>query len=75
VTGLLLFLIPAETAAFWLVLIAFLALLATVAIYWIVIHPVNKYWMEGAAVGGIGRSLLQSRQEARWSAAGLDGTS
>ncbi|MGX7873824.1 DUF1772 domain-containing protein [Mesorhizobium sp. ORM6] len=58
VTGLLLSLIPAGTAAFWLVLIAFIALLATVAIYWTAIHPVNKYWMEGAAVGLSGAAFF-----------------
>lgn len=58
VTGLLLFLIPAGSVAFWLVLIAFLALLATVAIYWITVHPVNKYWMEGAAVGASGTAFF-----------------
>ena len=37
-TGLLLFLTPAGTIAFWLTLIAFLAMLSTVAIYWLAIH-------------------------------------
>jgi len=49
-TGLLLFLTPAGTMAFWLVLLAFLAMLAMMAIYWLAVHPVNKHWMEGQAV-------------------------
>lgn len=49
-TGLLLFLTPAGTGAFWLVLFAFLAMLAMVAIYWLAVHPVNKHWMEGQPV-------------------------
>ncbi|MCA0046858.1 DUF1772 domain-containing protein [Mesorhizobium sp. B283B1A] len=58
VTGLLLFLAPAGTAGFWAVLLAFFALLATVAIYWLAIHPVNKYWMEGAPVGAPGAAFF-----------------
>ena len=49
-TALLLFLTPIGTVAFWLVLIAFLAMLLTVAVYWVAVHPVNKYWMEGQSV-------------------------
>ncbi|TPK55912.1 DUF1772 domain-containing protein [Mesorhizobium sp. B2-4-19] len=59
VTGLMLFLAPFGTAAFWIILIAFLAMLATVAIYWIAIHPVNKYWMEGAALGASGAAFFE----------------
>ncbi|MER9938101.1 DUF1772 domain-containing protein [Mesorhizobium sp. M0088] len=60
VTGLLLFLVPAGTAAFWLVMVAFVALLATVAIYWIAVHPINKYWMEDAAAGVFGASFFSA---------------
>lgn len=49
-TALLLWATPAGTITFWLVLIAFLAMLAIVAIYWLLIHPVNKSWMEGQPV-------------------------
>jgi hypothetical protein len=57
-TGLLLLLTPAGTAAFWLVLIAFLAMIATVAIYWLAIHPVNKHWMEGQPVSASGATFF-----------------
>ncbi|UCI06665.1 anthrone oxygenase family protein [Mesorhizobium sp. B1-1-8] len=53
-TGLLLVLTPSGTVAFWLVLTAFVAMLATVAVYWLAVHPVNKYWMEGQAVSTSG---------------------
>lgn len=49
-TALLLFLTLAGTVPFWLVLIALLAMLLTSAIYWLAVHPVNKYWMEGQPV-------------------------
>jgi hypothetical protein len=58
VTGLLLFLTSAGTLAFWLVLIAFLTMVSTVAIYWIAIHPVNKHWMEGQPAGRSGAAFF-----------------
>ena len=37
---------PKDTAAFWLTLSAFIVMLATHAIYWIVVHPVNNFWLK-----------------------------
>jgi hypothetical protein len=44
--------------AFWLVLIALLGLLAMHAVYWVFIHPVNKYWTEGQAMGALGAGFF-----------------
>ncbi|MCT7373701.1 DUF1772 domain-containing protein [Chelativorans salis] len=70
-TGLLLFLTPAGTAAFWLVLVAFLAMLATGAIYWLAVHPVNKHWMEGQPVSAssarfFGAGAKREDREPEW---------
>ncbi|WP_246248868.1 anthrone oxygenase family protein [Chelativorans alearense] len=66
-TALLLFLTPAGTVAFWLVLIALLAMLFTVATYWLAVHPVNKHWMEGQSVSASGATFfgVGSKREAR----------
>ena len=46
-TFMLAWLMPTGSAAFWLVLAAFLALLLGHGIYWAVVHPVNKVWIAG----------------------------
>jgi hypothetical protein len=46
-TALLAFLTPQDTFDFWLVLIALAGMVVMVAIYWIVVHPVNRFWLEG----------------------------
>ena len=53
-TFLLLFLTPAGGRAFWLVLGAFLSLLAMHAAYWVLTHPVNKFWLAGFKPTGLG---------------------
>jgi hypothetical protein len=53
-TALLLFLTPTANAAFWVVLIAFIGMIAMHTVYWLVTHPVNKYWMEGRPVSASG---------------------
>jgi hypothetical protein len=59
-TAVLLFFVPAGTVAFWLVPFALLSMLATHAIYWVFIHPVNKYWVEGQAMGTFGTGFFAS---------------
>lgn len=71
VIALLLFLTPGGTAAFWLVLIALVGMVLTVAIYWLAVHPVNKYWMEGQAVSASGAAFfgtgsMQDGQQPTW---------
>jgi hypothetical protein len=51
---LLLFLTPVGTAPFWWTLVALLALIAMHATYWIVTHPVNKFWLKDQDLGGAG---------------------
>ena len=44
-TAILLLLTPPGSAAFWLTLVALLGLLGMQAVYWIVTHPVNRFWL------------------------------
>jgi hypothetical protein len=46
-TIVLLFLTPFGSAEFRLTLVALLGLLAQQAVYWVVTHPVNQFWVEG----------------------------
>lgn len=55
---LLVLLTPSGSFAFWLVLIAFLSLLAMHAVYWIVTHPVNRYWVKGEKLGQLGAGFF-----------------
>ncbi len=53
-TLVLLLLTPTGTTAFWWTLAGFVALLAMHAIYWIVTHPVNKFWLKDQQLCGTG---------------------
>ncbi len=46
-TIVLLFLTPLRSAEFWLTLVALLGLVGMQAIYWLLTHPVNQFWLEG----------------------------
>jgi Domain of unknown function (DUF1772) len=37
---------PAGSTGFWLAVAALLALLAMHAVYWLVTHPVNNFWLK-----------------------------
>jgi hypothetical protein len=50
----LLFLMPRESAAFWLTLAAFIALAAMHGAYWLLTHPVNKFWVRDIGMGKAG---------------------
>jgi Domain of unknown function (DUF1772) len=39
---------------YWWILVGFVALLAMHAVYWIVTHPVNKYWLKDTQLQGLG---------------------
>ncbi|HET7911505.1 MAG TPA: DUF1772 domain-containing protein, partial [Pseudolabrys sp.] len=43
----LLFVTPRGTPAFWLTLAAVVALILMHATYWVMTHPVNKFWLAG----------------------------
>jgi hypothetical protein len=71
-TIVLLFLTPPASVDFWLTFVALLGLIAMQAVYWLVTHPVNKFWVEGVNLDrfssgffsfGANRSRIQ--QEAR----------
>ena len=53
-TLVLLLLTPTGTTAFWWTLVALVALVAMHATYWIVTHPVNKFWLKDQQLSGVG---------------------
>jgi hypothetical protein len=42
----LLILSPAGSSAFWLTLVALIALICMQAVYWLFTHPINKIWLK-----------------------------
>jgi hypothetical protein len=46
----ILFLMPARGADFWLTIVALFGLIGMQAVYWMIAHPVNKVWLHGALV-------------------------
>jgi hypothetical protein len=52
--ALLLWSTPLGTVAFWLALGALLGVLAMQAVYWIAIHPINKFWLQGKSLSAAG---------------------
>jgi hypothetical protein len=72
VTTLLALLMPAGSRGFWLTLGACVALVLMHAIYWLLIHPVNHFWIKD--VGGSRQDLLCTglREPGTVRAAGLD---
>lgn len=56
-TLILLFLTP-PGAGFWLTAGAFVALLVMHAAYWLLTHPVNNFWLQGAELSGVGRGFF-----------------
>lgn len=57
-TMILLFLLPANGTAFWLTLGTVVALLAMHAAYWVLTHPVNKFWVPGFRPGRVGAGFF-----------------
>lgn len=54
----LLFLTPRGTVDFWLTLVALLGLIGMQAVYWLFTHPVNKFWLEGEKLSGVGSGFF-----------------
>jgi hypothetical protein len=46
------------SAAFWLTLIALLALIAVQVVFWLVTQPVNKHWLKGETLSGAGEAFF-----------------
>lgn len=57
-TAILLFATPSGTADFWLTLAALLGLVGMHAAYWILTHPVNKFWLEDERLSGLGAGFF-----------------
>jgi Domain of unknown function (DUF1772) len=57
-TLVLLLLAPAGSAAFWLTAVAFVALLVMHAAYWLLIHPVNNFWLKDFRLKGAGAGFF-----------------
>jgi hypothetical protein len=54
----LLFLLPSGSTAFWLTLVAVVGLAAMHAAYWVLTHPVNKFWLEGERLDRAGAGFF-----------------
>jgi hypothetical protein len=53
-TLVLLLVTPANNPAFWWTLAALVALMAMQAAYWVITHPVNKFWLKDTRLEGFG---------------------
>jgi hypothetical protein len=58
VATLVLTILTPAGARFWLTLGAFLALVCAHAIYWLVTHPVNNFWLAGFALKGASKGFF-----------------
>src|ERR687893_346787 len=57
-TAVLLFATRSGTADFWLTLVALLGLAGMHAAYWILTHPVNRFWLEDERLSGLGAGFF-----------------
>jgi hypothetical protein len=53
-TLILLLMTPADRSAFWWTFTGFIALVAMHAAYWVITHPVNKFWLKDTRLKGVG---------------------
>jgi hypothetical protein len=74
-TLVLLVLTPLASTAFWLTLAALVSLLIMHGLYWVLTHPVNRFWLEdqqlqgaGAAFFAVGARGAASGAEQDWTA-------
>jgi hypothetical protein len=51
-------LMPVASAQFWLTLGAFLALLCMHALYWLITHPINNFWLKDFELKGMGQGFF-----------------
>jgi hypothetical protein len=58
VTAALLAIIPFRSPGFWLTVGALMALLAMHRLYWLMTHPVNKFWLADQPIRGAGRAFF-----------------
>ena len=57
-TLVLLFLTRFGNADFWLTLAAFIGLIGMQAVYWLVTHPVNKFWLQDETLSRVGSGFF-----------------
>ena len=57
-TLILLVLAPLGSADFWLTLVALLGLIGMQAVYWLVTHPVNQFWLQDEPLSGVSRGFF-----------------
>jgi hypothetical protein len=61
----LLVLTPLCSADFWLTLVALLGLIGMQAVYWLLTHPVNKFWLEGEQLSGLSSGFFSFASASR----------
>jgi hypothetical protein len=64
-TIILLLLTPLGSADFWLTLVALLGLIGMQAVYWLFVHPVNKIWLQGEHLSGVGSGFFSFASASR----------
>lgn len=57
-TIILLFLVPVGSTDFWLTIVALCGLIGMQAVYWLVTHPVNRFWLHGQHLSRAGRGFF-----------------
>lgn len=72
-TLILLIVTPVGSVAFWWTLAGFFALLAMHGTYWIVTHPVNKFWLRDQELKGLGAGFFAFDPMKRQGPEGRDG--
>ena len=60
---------PLAAAASWLTLASLLGLIVMHAAYWILIHPINNFWLTDVEVSGLGADFFLSHRGGRAAAA------
>lgn len=57
-TFALLLITPSDRPAFWWILTALVALVAMHVVYWVITHPVNKFWLKDMRLKGAGQGFF-----------------
>jgi hypothetical protein len=73
-TALLAFLTPWGSPSFWLTVGACVALALMHAIYWVLIHPVNNFWLRDTDLQGAGKTFFALGARERAQAGHMDWT-
>ncbi len=72
-TLVLLLMTPISRPAFWWTLTGLVSLMAMQAVYWVVTHPVNKFWLKDISLKGLGGGFF-SLDPMKQGAASEDGS-